>query len=302
MLQINKGYWLVLGTAFISGISIFINKFGVSMSSPDIFVFLKSVIVAIFLTALLVAFKDYKLLKSLTKKNWSLLFLIGLVGGSVPFLLFFKGLSITDAAGASFIQKSMFVWILILAGIFLKEKITWKYLTAGLLLMLGSGLLLKISSIHLDQGSLLVFLATLFWAVENVISKYTLQNLPPRLVMWGRMFFGSLLILLFLAFTGQTAALMQLSAEQIGWSLITGVLLIGYVMTWYTGLKYIKVSEAAIILMLGSPITTLLTTIFSRPLGIREYLATALIIIGVVLAIEVRGTLPQLRSEKYVKD
>lgn len=284
----NKGYLLVLGTAFISGFSIFINKFGVSAINSNIFTFLKNSVVAIFLTALIFVLKDFKLLKDLTKKNWGLLLFIGLAGGSIPFLLFFKGLSLTNPAGASFIQKTMFLWVLVLAGIFLKEKISKNYLIAGCLLVAGNLLLLKLSAIEFSQGSLLVLVATLFWAIENVISKYAIKELPPRIVMWGRMFFGSLFILIFLAFSGQAILLTKLNLHQIGWSVFTGVLLIGYVMTWYTGLKYIKVSEAAIILMLGSPITTFFTAIFSQTIGAKEFIAVLLIIAGVVFAVGVK--------------
>lgn len=278
----NKGYLLVLSTAVISGFSIFINKFGVSVGSPYIFTLLKNALVAVFLSAIILALKDLPTLKSLNKKQWGLLFLIGLIGGSIPFLLFFKGLSLTSAAGASFIQKTMFVWIFFLAGWFLKEKITKKYIAAGCLLIIGNLMLLKFSDIRFDAGSLLVFAATLFWAVENIVSKYALKEIPPKIVMWSRMFFGSVFILIFLAFSHQLPSLTNLNSQQIGWTLISGVLLFGYVATWYTGLKYIKVTEASIILMLGSPITTLLVTIFAKQAAIMEYLAMIFIVLGVL--------------------
>lgn len=292
----HKGYLLVLATAIISGVSIFINKFGVSAGSPYVFTFLKNALVAIFLSAIILALKELPTLKSLNKKQWFVLFLIGLVGGSIPFLLFFRGLSLTSAAGASFIQKTMFVWIFFLAGWFLKEKITKKYIAAGCLLIIGNLMLLKFSDIHFDKGSLLVFIATLFWAVENVISKYALKEIPPKIVMWSRMFFGSIFILIFLALSRQLPSLAHLNSQQIGWTFVSGVLLLGYVATWYTGLKYIKVTEASIILMLGSPITTLLATIFAKPAGIREYTAMIFIVFGVLAVFEMSKITNRLKQ------
>jgi drug/metabolite transporter (DMT)-like permease len=290
----NKGYLLVFSTAFISGFSIFLNKFAVPMANPYVFVFLKNISVALFITSILFISRDYKILKSLNKKQWAILASIGLVGGSVPFLLFFKGLSMTSAAGASFIQKTMFVWIFILASFFLKEKIYRRYMAAGLALIIGNLLLLKFSGIKLDAGSGLVFIATLFWAVENVISKYILRELSSRIVMWSRMFFGSVFILAFLVFTRQLVLLEILNTQQIGWTAVTSVLLFGYVYTWYSGIRYIKISEAAIILMLGSPITTTLSTIFAKPATFREYLAMLLIVGGVLAAFGVNKI-----SEKF---
>lgn len=284
----HKGYLLVLTTALISGASIFINKYGISVFNPYIFTFLKNFLVAVFLSAILFVFWDFSSFKSLKKKHWLVLLAIGLVGGGIPFLLFFKGLSLTSAAGASFIQKTMFVWIFVLAGIFLKEKITKKFMFAGFLLMAGNLVLLRISDINFDKGSFLILAATILWAVENVMSKYILKEISPRIVMWARMFFGSIFIFAFLFFTHQVPIITKINPEQTGWILITGVILLGYVITWYSGLKYIKVTEAAIILMLGSPITTMLSTIFSKPATLKEYLAVFLVIAGVVAALGVK--------------
>lgn len=299
MLLKYKGYFLVLGTAFISGFSIFINKFGVSVVNPNIFTFLKNSIVAIFLVALFFIFKDFKLIKNLSKKQWGLLLVIGLIGGCIPFLLFFKGLSLTNAAGTSFIQKTMFVWIFILAGVFLKEKITRNYILAGILLIAGNLFLLKLSAIDFNSGSLLVFIATLFWAIENVISKYALKDIESRIVMWGRMFFGSIFILIYLFYSQQIQLLGTLNLQQIGWSMLTGIILLAYVFTWYTGLKYIKVSEAAIILMLGSPVTTFLTAIFAGSIKMQDFLSSIIIIFGVIIALGIK-TVFQKTQQIYV--
>lgn len=277
-----KGYFLILGTAFISGFSVFINKFAVAATNPYIFAFLKNSLVAIFLSTILFIYWDWAKFKDLKPIQWLKLMLIGLIGGSVPFLLFFKGLSLTTASGASFIQKTMFIWIFILAGIFLKEKITKKYIFASLTIMAANIMLLKLSDIRFDSGSFLVLTATFLWAIENTLSKYVIKEISPRIVMWARMFFGSIFIFIYLFFTQQALEIAKISPEQTGWILITSVLLLGYIATWYSGLKYIKVSEAAIILMLGSPITTILASIFSKPAALKEYLASGLIILGVL--------------------
>ncbi|MBU2635458.1 EamA family transporter, partial [Patescibacteria group bacterium] len=111
----KKGYLLVFLTAIISGFSIFINRFGVSIINPYIFTFLKNASVAVFLLSILLLFKDWKVLKKIKKKQWVLLILIGLIGGSIPFLLFFKGLSITTAANGAFLHKTMFIYVALLA-------------------------------------------------------------------------------------------------------------------------------------------------------------------------------------------
>ncbi len=278
----NKGLLLILGTAFISGAVVFISKFGVSVVNPYIFTGLKNIIVALLLVSWLLIMRDWQVLKKLSKKQWLILTGIGLIGGSIPFLLYFKGLSLTTPIQASFIHKTMFIYIAVLAVVFLKEKINRNYLIAGLCLVFGNILLLKIIPHSFGWGDFFIFLATLFWASENVLSKYLLKELSPRIVIWGRMFFGSLFIIIFLLFTGQFSLISSLSLEQIGWVMITSVFLLGYLITWYTGLKYVKVSVAATVLLLASPITILLTLIFSGGgLLISQFTGILLIVLAI---------------------
>jgi len=279
----KKGYYLVFLTAVISGFSIFINKFGVSIINPNIFTFLKNLVVAILLSGILIFFKDWKKLKELTKKQWLLLVLIGLIGGSIPFLLFFKGLSLISASQGSFWHKTMFLYVAVLATIFLKEKIDKKFLLGGLLLILGNLVLLKKLPIVMNKGDVLVILATIFWAVENVISKYALKNIESRIAAWARMFFGSLFIFLFLVSSNQFSLIANLTFKQISWILVSSVILFGYVISWYSGLKDVSVSKATMILILGSPITTLLSFITGGKISFQEIISGIFIILGVVL-------------------
>ncbi|MFC1700911.1 DMT family transporter [Patescibacteria group bacterium] len=273
----NKGIFLILSTAFISGISVFINQFGVNVINPYIFTGLKNIIVALFVIGCILMLKDWKILKNLDKTQWSLLVIVGFIGGFIPFILFFKGLSLTNGIQAAFIHKTMFIFIFILAAIFLKEKISKNLLICSLFLFLGNILLLKLTSIQFNLGDLLVFLAVLFWAGENVLSKYLLKELPSRIIICGRMFFGSIFIVMFWFVTNQAHLALSLNAEQIGWVAITSILLLGYIFTWYTGLKYINVSDASVILLLASPVTIFLCLFGGQVLVLRQIFGMILI-------------------------
>lgn len=296
----KKGILLVLATAIISGFSIFINQFGVSVMNPYIFTGLKNIVVAVLICGLLLAMKDWRLLKSLSKKYWLLLIAIGLVGGSIPFLLFFKGLSLTTSVQGSFIHKTMFIYVIVFATLFLKEKISKKLLFGSLLLLLGNAFLLKFIPHSLGKGDLFILLATLFWAGENIISKYTLKKLPARIVIWGRMFFGSIFILAFLAGSGQLFLIGILKINQISWVVITSVFLFGYVITWYSGLKHVPVSVATSILLLGAPITTLLSFIQTGVIGQGEILGIGLALMGIILVLGSKYIV-RIKKENYVR-
>jgi len=298
----EKGFLLVFLTAIISGFSIFINKYGVGIfSNSYIYTFWRVLLVALILSGILFLFKDFKELKRIKKRDWFFLILIGLVGGSIPFLLFFKGLSLTSAAQGSFFHKTMFVWVAIFASLFLKEKIDKKFIFGGLILLSGNFLLLKKFSLGLGKGDLLVILATIFWAIENVLSKYLLTNLKGREVAWARMFFGSLFIFLYLLLSNQFFLAFDLSLKQINWILITGILLLFYVLTWYSGLKFIPVSQATVILLLGSPITTFLSLIFGGKISLEEMISGLLILLGIIVIFGIKKIMENFKQLIYAR-
>ncbi|MFH1781231.1 MAG: DMT family transporter [Patescibacteria group bacterium] len=257
--MMNKGLFLVLGTAIISGVSIFINQFGVKMVNPYIFTGLKNIVVVVLILGLLLFIKEFKNLKKLSKKDWLRLLIIGFVGGSIPFLMFFKGLSMTTGPEASYIHKFLFIVIALLAPLFLKEKWNWQYLIGLGALFIGGVMLFQVNGFFTwNSGNLLILGATILWSIENIISKKAVAKISPRIVALGRMGFGSLFIVLFWIFTNQIDLVATLDVKQFWWVALTGLLLFGYVTTWYTGLKYIPLTYAAAILALGAPITALL--------------------------------------------
>lgn len=279
----KNGLMLVFLTALISGVSIFINKYSVSVINPYIFTFLKNVIVAVALLGIVLLWKNWDEVRNLNKKEWLQLTLIGLIGGSIPFLLFFKGLSMTSGAIGSFIHKTMFIYVGVIALIFLKEKLKKSTFIAALLLLAGNFLILKLSKFTFGTGEALILIATLFWAAENVISKNALKTISGNVVACGRMLIGSVFILIFLGATNQLALMKTLGTSQILWTLLTAALLLGFVMSWYNGLKEVNVTTATMILLLGSPVTTLLTAVTSGQITAVEVIGTALLLGGVAV-------------------
>ncbi|NQV08490.1 DMT family transporter [Candidatus Woesearchaeota archaeon] len=291
----KRGLVLIFGTAVISGFSIFLNKFGVTGIDSSVFAFMKNIIVALFLLSIIGFTTQFRTLKELTKQQWSKLVLIGLIGGSIPFLLFFKGLQLTNGISAALIHKTMFIYVAVLAVFFLKEKLNPKIFYAAILLLAGNFLLLKMKFPVFNLGDLMILAATLFWASENILSKHTLKHLSGNIVAFGRMFFGSLFILIFLAATGKSIAL---TSTQLSWTAITAIFLLGYVITWYNGLKHVKVTVATSILLLGSPITTLLSFFFlDSPITVIQIFGILSISLGVYIVIRyLEFTTPQQQT------
>ena len=281
----SKGISLAIATAAVSGVSIFLNKFAVSGANPFVFTALKNVLVAVFLFSLVFLLGEYRNLKSLSKRQWGVLAAIGLLGGSAPFLLFFYALKLTSAVNAGFLQKTLFVWAIVFGAVFLKEKYSKKFLAGAMLLLAGNFVLFSDFS-QFGFADLLILIAAVLWGGESVISKYALKKTYGRIVGFGRMFFGSLFMLLFLFATNQIGEIGKLDFGQLSWVLFTGALLFLYVFFYYTGLKHVRVGVAAALLSLGQPVTAILSMAFSgTQIKPSDALGFILIIFGAVIIV-----------------
>jgi len=112
--RLTLAIYFALGAMVISGVNNFLTKIAVTaIKDPIFYTTLKNAIVAIFLIGIIVLFKRLPEISALTKKQLLKLSVIGFIGGSIPFALYFSGLQMTSAINASLIHKTLFLWVLI---------------------------------------------------------------------------------------------------------------------------------------------------------------------------------------------
>ncbi len=286
---VGPGILLVLLTAVISGLSTFVNAYAVQGTNSDAFVTLRNLAVAGLLLPIALVAGQLKL-KSLRRVDWLRLVVIGVVGGAVPFLLFFRGLELATAAGgaatASFGYRTLFLMATLLGVVALRERLQGPVLLAAALLLVGNGLLLSLGAPIWTDGSAYVLAATGLWAIEYTVSKRTLRDLPSTTVGLGRMGFGAGALAVYLSLTAQWSAVGGFTAAQWGWVGISAALLLGFVLSWYGGLKRVEVGRATSVLVLGFPITWALTiALKGAPLELPQALGAAAIALGALVAV-----------------
>ncbi|MFH0955440.1 MAG: DMT family transporter [Candidatus Micrarchaeota archaeon] len=280
----TKGLWLVLFTGLVSGVSIFLNKFAVAGFDPFSFAFLKNVVVAVLLLAVLLFVFRKNAFSGLTRKNWFQLAVLGLVGGSVAFLVYFYALTQTSALNAGFLHKTLlFVFAVPLGALWLKEKLDKTFLAGAVLLLIGNFLVLSKFG-GFNAADLLIVGAVALWAIENAYAKKVLSELSGLQVAFGRMFFGALFILVFLAATNNVPNVLAMPAVQWQWVGVTAGLLFLFVFSYYSGLKWVPVSKANALLCIGQVVTVLLSIVFlGRTIGALEAAGFLTLLAGVAL-------------------
>jgi drug/metabolite transporter (DMT)-like permease len=290
-----RGLKYVLATALVSGFSIFANKYFVgSFTDPYVFTTAKNASVAVLLVSILALTKDAGSLRTIPKRGWLKLAAIGLIGGSIPFLLFYKGLTLTSAANGSLIHKTMFLYVGILAAVFLKERMNAKLMAAAGIILAGNLVAISMNAYSANFGDLLILAATGLWAAETIISKNALTGIKPSIVASARMLFGSAVLLAFLAATGRMEPLYAITAAQATTIAASSLLLLLYVHSWYNGLKHLPASTAAAVLLLGAPVTTILSLASHSPVPTAELAGGILIAAGVAAYIKLSATEAQI--------
>lgn len=279
-----SGIRLALGAAVISGFSIWVNSYAVTaFPNATLFTTLKNVIVGAALVAVvLVAMRAD--VRRLARRQWAGLGALGLVGGSVPFLLFFEGLARAgSAADAAFIHKTLFIWVAMAALAFLpRERVGAGQLGALGALVAAQLLIGAPKSAAVGTGELMVLAATLLWSAEIVVARRLLSSTASAVAAAGRMGGGAVVMLAYAGATGQLT--LALSATQWAWLAVTALLLLAFVLTWYAALERAPATAVTCVLTLGAPITAALSLLAGRPAPAAPQLAGYALLIAAVLA------------------
>lgn len=135
------------------------------------------------------------------KKDFKLLAICGFFGVALNQLLFFNGLNLTSPLNASLIMLATPVMVMVVSGIYLKEKITG-YKVAGLILGLIGAFLLIVTSSKTDVsssplGDFCILINALSYAVFLVLVKPLMGKYKPITVISFVFLFGSIFVLPF---------------------------------------------------------------------------------------------------------
>jgi drug/metabolite transporter (DMT)-like permease len=283
---VRWGVILAAATALISGVSIFVNGFAVKqLPDPAVYTTLKNGLAAAVLVVLALATVRRGQVRAIDRRSWGWLVAIGIVGGSVPFVLFFTGLAQASAPSAAFIHKTLFIWVAMLAVPFLGERLGLAQVGALGVLLAGQVLVLTPSGVVWGAGETMIAIATLLWAVETIVAKRVLRTVPSGVVAAGRLGIGLVVLGGYLVVTGKLGVVAALTVPQLGWVALTAILLSGYVATWFAALQRAPASLVTAILVLGAPVTATLQAIQAGGLPALPTLAGQGLIVAAALAL-----------------
>lgn len=183
--------------------------------------------------------------------------LLGAVGITLQQLLQVNGQITADAGTAAFLASTAPVFTVLLAAVFLRERLApWQFVGVGLasaggiVVAVGGDFsaLMNGQTLRTLPGNSLILLSSIVWASFMILSKRAVENRPAALLTTGMFFFGMLCSLPIFITQGAWRDLLQLSAR--GWWAVAYVSVLGtaaaYLLSVHA-LKYITATRVAVI-------------------------------------------------------
>ena len=263
-MRIRPGYALALTAAVISGFAVYTNSYGVrAFGSATVYTTAKNLVAAVVIVVALAVAGRRAPRAGFTRPRgpaqWAALAAVAVVGGSVPFILFFEGLARVTSTDAAFIQKTLVVWVALLAVPLLRERVGPWHLAAIAALVWGQAIIGGgVGGIRLGSGETMILAATVLWAVETVIARKLLAGLSALTVATARMGGGAVILVGYTLATTSWAALAATGWHQWSWAVATGLILAAYVAVWYSALARAGAIDVTALLVPGAIITALL--------------------------------------------
>ena len=265
----KKYFFIIIGMPIVFWALVFpFIKIALEELSPVNLTIMRLLVVCIIFLILLIV-KPNKFSK-IQKKDIIPIFLVGFLGIIVYHFGLNYGEKYISASAASVIIATIPIFVVILAAIFLKEKITLKIVLGVLLSLVGVVVISTVGrsddlfEIRYISGALAVLLAAVLGAGYTVAGKKMLQRYSALSLTVYVCLLGSLGLIPFISSSlFEEVAAMSLT----GWSVVIflGVFptVIGYVL-WYVALEIKSASEISVYLYFVPVLSTIISYILFR--------------------------------------
>jgi len=239
-------------------------------------------------------FKEYKKLTTFTKSDYFTLLAIAFFGGALGTLAIVKALFLVHFQHLSVVvllQKLQPIFAIILAAIFLKEKIEKKFVFWAIIAVAASYTLTfgfhkphPIEDADLIQASLWAVLAAFSFGSATVFGKKALNKLPYYTTNFFRFGFTSVLMLIYVLITGSIGSFQNLTTTHLMYFLIIALTTgSGAIFLFYFGLNKVK-AMVSTICELFFPISAILFDylINDHKLNLVQWISAIIMILAIV--------------------
>jgi drug/metabolite transporter (DMT)-like permease len=223
----------------------------------------------------------------INRKDYSLLLVTSIFGGAIAPAMFFFGLKLTTAADSSLLSNGEIIFSIILALTLFGEKLNRiGYIAMALVLtgviIVSTNSQFDSSLLKTNTGNLLIVVATLFWGLDNNISRILSQRIDITRIIQLKSFIGGF-ILLALGFL--LGIPVNINLMEIPYILLLGI--VGFAASLYfflQGLSKIGTTNTMLILSLSSVFGLVLAAIILHEhISTFQIIAAGIMVFGIYL-------------------
>jgi transporter family protein len=136
MLTTNWRWW-ALGSALFAALTAILAKVGVTGVASNLATAIRTAVVLLFAWTIVWTTGEARGLPALTARTWLFLALSGLATG-LSWLCYFRALQLGEASQVAPVDKLSVVFVLLLAALFLGERLSWQQWLGGGLIAMGA--------------------------------------------------------------------------------------------------------------------------------------------------------------------
>ena len=230
-------------------------------------------------------------IRALTARLWALIIIFGVVQSAVTNIAQNIGMQWTEAGVASIIQSVGPVFAVVLAVMFLGERLTRMKVVGGALAILGTAGIVTGGGAVLGSstllGNLLMVVTAAAYAVGGTIAKYVLRDVDPTTMMAVGTPFALIPLAIGAAFEADAMSSLQ-NASATAWASVVFLALLATGVTmilWYRVLARVELSHLAYFIYLIPVFSVALAwAILGETITAVQALFAGVIIAGVAVA------------------
>jgi len=251
--------YLIIATLTYGGLQI-VDKLALNAKIDSSAYTISRVFISMLFLAAFVSFrKKHSIVIVFRRENLKDLIIIGVLASGIGLLFQIIGLSFTTATNTSIILTFVAPLTSVFAYFVLREPMPKMFLIASILMVTGSIIILYKPISPFGTGDLLVCIAVIGFSFSNAYAKRTMKNIPTEVVTFGRLFFGSLSIVLLIPFLHFGFATL---IKAPFWVVLSGFIFGIRMVTYYKGIEIEGAAIAATFLLFSPVVTVLLASLF----------------------------------------
>ena len=282
--------WVIFafGSAFFAGVTSVLAKCGIKKTDSDVATAVRTIIVLLFAWLMVLISGSAGTVGSLGAKTWIFLILSGLATGA-SWLCYFRALQLGDVNKVVPIDKSSTVLTIIIAFIFLGEKITLLKGIAVILIGVGTFLMIERKTPDnksADRGSWIIYavLSAVFASLTSILGKIGIEGVESNLGTAIRT--GVVLVMAWLTVfvKGKKSLIKNIPKNELGFICLSGIATGGSWLCYYKALQdglasvVVPIDKLSILISIGFS-----ALVFKERLSGKAALGLAAIVAGTLM-------------------